>query len=153
MREFASSIAETAKPDAAGLLTIGEVAGRFAVTLRALRFYEDRGLIAPRRQGATRLYDQASIARLELILKGKQLGFTLSEIRDMVRAGARDVAEMPALSLARDQVEAQIESLTRRRADIEGAISELQATRDRMSMAGGAVITLSAVERMPSHAA
>ena len=59
--------------------TIGDLAREFGVSLRTLRFYEDRGLLKPQRAGASRLYDGAQRARLELILKGKQLGFTLAE--------------------------------------------------------------------------
>src|SRR5664279_959196 len=58
------------------LHTIGEMARTYGVTLRALRFYEDRGLLKPLRDGTTRYYDAKARARLELILKGKTLGFT-----------------------------------------------------------------------------
>ena len=70
--------------------TIGDLAREFGVTLRTLRFYEDRGLLSPRREGTARIYDARDRSRLSVILKGKQLGFTLTEIRAMVaeeRAG------------------------------------------------------------------
>ncbi|MBV8840465.1 MAG: MerR family transcriptional regulator, partial [Alphaproteobacteria bacterium] len=61
--------------------TIGELSREFGVTLRALRFYENKGLITPQRDGLNRLYSQGDRTRLALILKGKKLGFTLGEIR------------------------------------------------------------------------
>lgn len=112
-----------------GPATIGEVAARFGITLRSLRYYEDRGLISPRRIGPTRLYDRASLRRLELILKGKTLGFTLSEIRAMVGAQANS----DQLAMSADQVAAQIEMLRKQRSGIEIALEELEATRARMA--------------------
>ena len=64
--------------------TIGDLAREFGVTLRTLRFYEDRGLLSPRRDGTARIYDLRDRDRLSVILKGKQLGFTLTEIRAML---------------------------------------------------------------------
>ena len=64
--------------------TIGELARDFGVTLRALRFYENKGLLSPQREGLSRLYSQGDRTRLALILKGKKLGFTLGEIRQLV---------------------------------------------------------------------
>ena len=66
--------------------TIGELSREFGVTLRALRFYENKGLISPHRDGLNRLYSQGDRTRLALILKGKKLGFTLGEIRQMIAA-------------------------------------------------------------------
>ncbi len=117
-----------------GPITISEVAQRYGVTLRALRFYEDRGLMSPRRVGPTRLYDSATIRRLELILKGKNLGFTLSEIRDMVNSRASATDASPDLALSPAQVVAQIELLRRQRLGIEHALEELEATRLRMAL-------------------
>ena len=66
------------------LFTIGDMARAYKVTLRALRFYEDRGLIKPIRHGVSRFYDSAARARFETILRGKQLGFTLTQIFAML---------------------------------------------------------------------
>jgi len=68
-------------------LTIGEVARRFDMTLRALRFYESKGLLRPLRDGQTRFYAPRDLVRVELILKGKQLGFTLTEITPCSMSG------------------------------------------------------------------
>ncbi|MCL5426693.1 MAG: MerR family transcriptional regulator, partial [Gammaproteobacteria bacterium] len=61
--------------------SIGELAKEFDITTRSIRFYEDQGLIAPERQGQTRIYNGRDKVRLKLILRGKRLGFTLAETR------------------------------------------------------------------------
>ncbi|MFL5035950.1 MAG: MerR family transcriptional regulator [Microvirga sp.] len=108
--------------------SIGDLAREFGVSLRTLRFYEDRGLLKPQRAGASRLYDGAQRARLELILKGKQLGFTLAVIQRL-RPERGDGA--PKLRLSRKQIDDQLAHLERQTAEIEGAIAELQAQRQR----------------------
>ena len=109
--------------------TIGDLAREFGVTLRTLRFYEDRGLLSPMREGTTRIYDARDRNRLSVILKGKQLGFTLTEIRAMLadERGAEAPATNLKLSLA--QVEDQIAHLEQQKAEIEGALAELKAHR------------------------
>jgi DNA-binding transcriptional MerR regulator len=64
--------------------TIGELSREFNATARALRFYEDKGMLHPQRDGLNRLYSVRDRARLQLILRGKRVGFTLSEIREMI---------------------------------------------------------------------
>lgn len=102
-------------------MTIREVAGQFGVTLRALRFYEAKRLIAPRRQGAIRLYRRSDCERLTLILAGRRLGFTLAEIRDLL--GKPDGK---TLQLTREQCVAQINALEQQKRNIEIAIAELR---------------------------
>lgn len=115
------------------LFNIRRVADSYGVTLRALRFYEDRGLINPIRRGSTRLYDPRTLSRLRLILKGKQFGFTLSEISEML--AANDEAPSPAfdLALGADKVAEQLGHLERQRQTIERAIAELKATHERLA--------------------
>ncbi len=115
------------------LYCIGEMSNTFNVTLRALRFYESRGLLRPIRVGLARYYDRAARSRLRLILRGKQLGFTLSEIRTMLTERDGDASSGFDLSLGPDQVLAQIGMLQRQRADIERAIDELKATHERLA--------------------
>jgi DNA-binding transcriptional MerR regulator len=116
------------------LYTIGDMARLYGVTLRALRFYEDRGLISPYRQGSARYYDAAARARLETILKGKHMGFTLSEISAMLPRQP-ETGEADQLALEENQVVAQLERLERKRAEMDAAIQELQQTRDRLAIA------------------
>ncbi len=111
--------------------TIGELAKEFGVTLRALRFYENKGLIAPRRQGLSRFYSQADRDRLALILKGKKLGFTLSEIRQMV--SAEQGHDSTALKLSQEKCLEQIALLERQKADIEEGLAELRRIHTSLS--------------------
>ena len=128
-------------------LTIGEVAARYQVTMRALRFYEDRGLLTPRRIDGARFYDSAATRQLELVLKGKRLGFSLAEIRELARAGHRGDAS--DLALGPEQVNAQIELLHRQRTGIERAIDELKTTLSAMR---GADIESSTIESIEANA-
>jgi hypothetical protein len=119
------------------VLTIGEMAREYGVTLRALRFYEDRGLLHPIRNGVTRYYAADARARLELILKGKQLGFTLTEIRDLIANQSSEPMQSFELSLDETQILAQLSLLQRQRDDIERAIEELRQTQERLAGANG----------------
>ena len=106
--------------------TIGDLAQEFDVTLRTLRFYEDRGLIKPKRQGLTRLYSDASQARLKEIIKATNLGFTLTEIRALLGVDGSAKAS-PALKLNKTQISEQLAHLEKQKADIEKAIADLKS--------------------------
>ena len=106
------------------LFTIGELSREFGVTLRALRFYENKGLLSPQRDGLNRLYSQSDRNRLVLILKGKKLGFTLGEIRQMI-AAEEGQADTKTLALSREKCLEQIELLKRQKAEIEEGLNEL----------------------------
>ena len=118
--------------------TISDLARDFDVTLRTLRFYESRGLLAPARSGMMRIYSVRDRDRLALIIKGKQLGFTLVEIRAMLakeekRGGAEraDSASVGGLQLSREQIAEQLDLLRAQRKEIDEAIAELEATQIR----------------------
>ncbi|MFT4099169.1 MAG: MerR family transcriptional regulator [Rhodoblastus sp.] len=119
------------------LYTIGDMARAYRVTLRALRFYEDRGLIKPIRHGASRFYDAAARSRFETILRGKQLGFTLTQIFAMLPTDANPEAT-GALTLEEGQVLTQIAQLEKKREDLETALAALRETHSRMSGGDGA---------------
>ena len=104
--------------------TIGELSREFGVTLRALRFYENKGLISPQRDGLSRLYSEGDRNRLALILKGKKLGFTLGEIRQMIAAEEGE-ADSQALTMSREKCLEQIELLKRQKVEIEEGLNEL----------------------------
>ena len=112
--------------DSEYVFTIGDLAHEFGVTLRTLRFYEDRGLIKPKRQGLTRLYSEASKARLKEIMKATQLGFTLTEIRALLGVDGSAKAA-PALKLNKIQISEQLAHLESQKAEIETAIAELKS--------------------------
>lgn len=114
------------------LHTIGELSRDFGTTLRALRFYEDKGLLNPKRDGTRRLYTEADRNRLALVLKGKRLGFTLSELLTLV--GAKDGKDRGSLALTRERCVNQISVLERQRAEIDEAIGELKGMLHELSM-------------------
>lgn len=117
--------------DSQAWTTIGEIARTFEVSLRTLRFYEDRGLLVPRREGTSRLYGPNEKARLTSILSLKHLGFTLTEIREiMADADKRPASGGPRLRA--DQVKAQLAHLEKQRRDIDGAISALRSVQDTL---------------------
>jgi DNA-binding transcriptional MerR regulator len=107
--------------------TIGDIARDFEVTLRTLRFYEARGLLSPRREGMNRFYSEQDRARLSLILKGKKLGFTLTEIRAMV---AQNAESKSGLKLTLPQIEEQLKLLRSQLCECQSAIEELEERRD-----------------------
>ncbi len=114
--------------------TITELAREFDITPRAIRFYEDQGLISPSREGAggrTRVYGARDRTRLKLTLRGKRLGLTLSEIKDLV-----DMYESPQDSSAQlnrflTALSRHRESLEQQREDIEITLAEIAAHEDR----------------------
>src|SRR5215475_1362156 len=113
-----------------GNLTIGELARESGVTLRALRFYQSKGLLAPQRNGSARVFSHRDRDRLALILQGKRLGFTLTEIREMLTARARGCTN--ALPISRRKCVEQINLLERQRRDIEQALAELRQIYTQM---------------------
>ena len=113
-------------------VSITEMARLYDVSLRTLRFYEDRGFLEPVRSGTARCYTPKDRVRLELILKGKRLGFTLTEIWKLIaaqpeRAGSLDASDI-AERLDRDELATQLAALERQRASLQAAIDELRST-------------------------
>jgi DNA-binding transcriptional MerR regulator len=104
---------------------IGDVSDSFGVTLRTLRFYEDKGLIHPKRQGVTRLYSRRDRARIKLILLGKKVGFSLREVKQMIdlyEPGGSNTAQMKAIL---DKSTKQLEKMKAQRLAVDEAIQEL----------------------------
>lgn len=114
------------------LSTIRQMSRHYGVTLRALRFYEDRGLIKPHRIGATRLYDDVARTRLETILEGKRLGFTLTEIFSML-AQSKEEPHRCKLEFEPEQILGQIGMLERQRAGLDRAIEELKSVHEKLA--------------------
>jgi|ERR1700730_1769663 DNA-binding transcriptional MerR regulator len=105
--------------------SIGDLARKFDVTLRTLRFYESRGLLSPSRQGRHRRYGRRDADRLTVILKAKKLGFTLTEIRKMIAADGGE-ASRHALRLSREKCLEQIALFERKLAETDEALAELR---------------------------
>jgi|GEM_PF-229229 len=111
------------------LYGIGELSDAFKVTTRAIRFYEAKGLIAPERRGTTRLYTRRDRARLQMILRGKNLGFTLEEIREFLDLYDADPSMTVQTRHLLGKVEAAITDLACKRADIDRSLQELAQIR------------------------
>lgn len=107
--------------------TIRDLAEAFGVTARALRFYEAKGLLRPRRRGQARLYSANDRARLNLILRGKRVGFTLDEIAEMLDVEGLGEGGRTAMSAAAARFRARVLQLRAQRADIEHALRDLEA--------------------------
>jgi DNA-binding transcriptional MerR regulator len=110
--------------------TIGELCREFGVTARALRFYEQKGLLRPERQGWKRLYDARERQRLQMILRGKKAGFTLAEIREMLELTHLREGETERMEKALARMRQQLDVLRERRAEIDEAIADLARTID-----------------------
>ena len=110
------------------LVRIGEMAKKYGVTLRTLRFYEDKGLLNPKRDGATRLYTRRDKARLKLILLGRKVGFSLRDVKQMMDLYDPTGTNTKQLRLALDKSEKQLARLQKQRALIDDAINELSGS-------------------------
>ena len=108
--------------------TIGDLAKEFKVTLRTLRFYEDRSMLRPHREGQNRLYSRRDRSRLRLILLGKKVGFSLSEIKEMLDLYELRGGNAFQLRHALKRFEEHAELLKRHRNDVDQALAELTRT-------------------------
>jgi DNA-binding transcriptional MerR regulator len=122
---------EIEKERADAVYSIGELASEFDVTPRAIRFYEAEGLLAPRRDGQRRIYTPRDRTRLKLTLRGKRLGLTLSEIRDLIDMYEPGRDERPQLERFLAVLQAHRAELERQREDIEAQLAEIAAFEKR----------------------
>ena len=118
-----------AKPTAAQrpgpTYTISELAQEFALTTRAIRFYEDKGLLAPRRRGLARIYGERERTRIKLIQRGKRLGLALSEIRELFDIYATAGSERPQIAKFLQLLDARRAMLHQQREDIDAVLAEI----------------------------
>src|SRR5713101_7100736 len=112
--------------------SISDLAREFDVTPRTIRFYEDQGLISPRREGQRRVYTPRDKTRLKLTLRGKRLGLSLSEIKELIDMYEPGRDERPQLERFLAVLESHKSSLLQQRADIEAQLTELQAFEKRV---------------------
>ena len=105
--------------------TISELAKEFDITTRTIRFYEDEGLLRPTRNGRNRVYTNGDRVRLKLILRGKRLGFSLSEIGDIINMYDSDPGETGQLSYFLEKISNRCAALKQQKADIEITLKEL----------------------------
>lgn len=107
-------------------MTIREMCKEFDVTSRALRFYEAKELIFPRREGTRRLYNKSDRARLKLILRGKRFGFSLEQIRQLLNMYGSDTQEAVQLRAVYDAAVKRLGELEQDRAELDSAIKDLK---------------------------
>lgn len=113
------------KAGAGRTYTITELAQEFAITPRAIRFYEDKDLLVPLRQGQARIYTRRDRARLFLILRGKRLGFSLSDIKEILDLYDMGDGQKTQLKIMAKKVGERIEALKAQRRDMDAMLEEL----------------------------
>ena len=114
--------------------SIGELAREFGITPRTIRFYEDQGLLAPRRVGAgarQRAYSGRDRTRLKLTLRGKRLGLTLSEIRDLIDMYGSPADTVPQLTRFLEVLARHRQALELQLADLHETLAEIEAHAER----------------------
>lgn len=119
--------ASTTPPPENDSYSISELAREFDVTPRAIRFYEDEGLLNPRRIGSRRVYSKRDCVRLKLILRGKRLGFSLAEVRQMFELYDQARDERPQLQKFLAALKLRREQLERQREEIDEVLAEIRA--------------------------
>jgi len=111
--------------------SITDLAEEFGVTLRTIRFYEDRGLVTPERRGTTRVFHPRDRIRLALVLRGKRLGFSLDEIATIVDMYDAEPGEVGQLHYLLEQIDVRRNELEQRRKDIDDTLAELAEVERR----------------------
>lgn len=115
------------------MFSITDLSKEFDITTRTIRFYEDKGLISPEREGQRRVYSQRDRVRLRLIMRGKRLGFTLSEIQELIDLYDSDRSEVTQLEFFLERIQDRRSVLSQQQADIEAILSELETLETHCS--------------------
>ncbi|MGA8260838.1 MAG: MerR family DNA-binding transcriptional regulator [Arenicellales bacterium] len=121
--------------------SITEMAREFGITTRAIRFYEDQGLLAPTRSGLTRIYAERDRVRLKLVLRGKRLGFSLKEIAAILHMYDAEPGETGQLQYMLDRLQDQRVVLEKRRNDIDLTLAELDVIESQCRQRLNAMLT------------
>ncbi|CTQ68598.1 MerR family transcriptional regulator [Roseibium alexandrii] len=106
--------------------TITQLTQEFDITTRTLRFYEAQGLVTPQRRGRQRLYTPGDRTRIKLILRGKRLGFSLAEVKELIGMYGSAPGEAGQLRLLMEKIAARREELLEKQRDIELTLLELE---------------------------
>jgi len=130
------SAAEMSTESMSGIIySISELAKEFEVTPRAIRFYEDQGLLSPGRKGRRRVYGERDRVRLRLILRGKRLGFALSEVKEMFDLYDTSPGEEGQLQYLLDRIQQRRVLLEQQQKDIEAVLGEMKGVEKRCQKA------------------
>lgn len=109
--------------------TIRELSEDFDVTTRTIRFYEDKGLLSPARQGQQRIYSNRDRVRLKLIMRGKRLGFSLNDIQEFLDLYDMDTTEKTQLRVLISRIDLRIETLLAQQVDIQASLDDLSSVK------------------------
>jgi len=112
--------------------SISQLAREFSITPRAIRFYEDKGLLSPARQGQTRVFNARDRARLILILRGKRFGFALADIKEMLDLYEKPDGGISQLELTLDKARRRIARMTEQKDELDAAITDLTKSCERV---------------------
>ncbi|WP_295803708.1 MerR family DNA-binding transcriptional regulator [uncultured Microbulbifer sp.] len=115
--------------------SISELAQEFGITTRTIRFYEDKGLLTPQRRGQTRVYTPEDRVRLKLILRGKRLGFSLDESREIIDMYDPAHGNVDQLKRLLDRIDAKRQQLRQQQRDIEKMLAQLDDATARTEAA------------------
>lgn len=126
--------------------SISQLCREFDVTPRTLRFYEQKGLLSPARRGWTRIFNYRDRARLQLVLRGKRVGFSLDEIKELLELYNLRDGQLTQLKVASVKMRERLEALRKQRIEIEETISDLERTcgivdgmlKEKLTETGGA---------------
>lgn len=110
--------------------TITELTREFGISTRTLRFYEDEGLIHPVRRGRTRLYRPSDRHLIRQILRGRRIGFSINEIREIIQVYKSPPGEVAQLNLMITRIEEKRETLRQKRRDLEDTLAELDQAEE-----------------------
>ncbi|HJP06912.1 MAG: MerR family DNA-binding transcriptional regulator [Proteobacteria bacterium] len=117
------------------MLTVTELARELGITPRAIRFYETKGLLNPGRAGTTRVYTHRERGRLQLILRGKRLGFSLTDIGEYLDLYDADPTQRDQILLLLDKVSNRIAALEAQKMDLDAVLKELTSVRKQALIA------------------
>ena len=123
---------DAAPPAGRDVFSIRDLTKEFGVSARTLRFYEEKGLLDPTRRGEQRLYSRRDRARLAYVLVGKQVGFSLEEVREMLDLYDLGDGQVTQLKVALAKFGERIERLEKQKSDIDRVVAELTRASDAM---------------------
>ncbi len=111
--------------------TISDLGKEFGITTRAIRFYEDKGLLSPARQGGRRTYSRADRTRLKLLLRGKRLGWPLEEIKSVLEMYDGEQGEVQQLQYTTQKIQQRRQQLLQQKKDIDALLADLDRIQAR----------------------